>query len=186
MGLVNLFYLDPILSNILFYIPWMYQKTFRYLMFSMSYEIGTLVKKWVRFLTELLICDVLRDLVPFVPFKKLTLLHGCFSRFLNWTNGTKSRNAPHITQQLFDQVIPGPNILKALGPNFFTTLSFYTRRLLKDSDMCKFFWICLSFFKSSLWEYYVCQMSSAASDVFALPIIDTRLHACAPMRVIHY
>ena len=28
---------------------------------------------------------------------KLTLLHGCFSRFLNCTNGTKSRNAPHIS-----------------------------------------------------------------------------------------
>ena len=27
---------------------------------------------------------------------KLTLLHRCFSRFLNCTNGTKSRNAPHI------------------------------------------------------------------------------------------
>ena len=27
---------------------------------------------------------------------KLTLLHGCFSRFLNCTNGTKSRNATHI------------------------------------------------------------------------------------------
>ena len=24
------------------------------------------------------------------------LLHGCFSRFLNSTNGIKSRNAPHI------------------------------------------------------------------------------------------
>ena len=24
----------------------------------------------------------------------VTLLHGCFSRFLNCTNGTKSRNAP--------------------------------------------------------------------------------------------
>ena len=28
--------------------------------------------------------------------RKLTLLHGCFSRFLNCTNGTKSRNASHI------------------------------------------------------------------------------------------
>ena len=28
---------------------------------------------------------------------KLTLLYGCFSRFLNCTNGTKSRNAPHLT-----------------------------------------------------------------------------------------
>ena len=27
---------------------------------------------------------------------KLTLLHGCFSRFSNGTNGIKSRNAPHI------------------------------------------------------------------------------------------
>ena len=26
---------------------------------------------------------------------KLTLIHGCFSWFLNCTNGTKSRNAPH-------------------------------------------------------------------------------------------
>ena len=29
---------------------------------------------------------------------KLTLLHGCFSCFLNCTNGTKSRNAPHNFQ----------------------------------------------------------------------------------------
>ena len=54
-------------------------------------------------------CSTLRDLVPFVQFKKreehprrsvnftnLALLHGCFSRFLNCTNGTKSRNAPHV------------------------------------------------------------------------------------------
>ena len=27
---------------------------------------------------------------------KLILLHRCFLRFLNCTNGTKSRNAPHI------------------------------------------------------------------------------------------
>ena len=27
---------------------------------------------------------------------KLTFLHGCYSRFLNCTNGTKSRNASHI------------------------------------------------------------------------------------------
>ena len=27
---------------------------------------------------------------------KVTLLHGCFSRFLNCTNGTKSRRASHI------------------------------------------------------------------------------------------
>ena len=31
---------------------------------------------------------------------KLTLLHGCFSRFLNCTNGTKSRNASHMKLKL--------------------------------------------------------------------------------------
>ena len=54
------------------------------------------------------ICDVLHDLVPFAQLKKrekhpwrsitfskvallkVTLLHGCFSRFLICTNGTKS------------------------------------------------------------------------------------------------
>ena len=54
--------------------------------------------------------DALRDLVPFVQFKnmknthggvlilvlKLTLLHGCFSHFLNCTNDTKLHNAPQM------------------------------------------------------------------------------------------
>ena len=54
------------------------------------------------------ICGALRDLVPFVQFKKCekypwrsvnfsTFLHGCFSCFSNCTNGTKSRNAPHLS-----------------------------------------------------------------------------------------
>ena len=66
----------------------------------------------------MLICDALRDLVPFVQSKKcekhswksvtfskvadlhlqllikVTLLHGCFRRLLNFANGTKSRNTP--------------------------------------------------------------------------------------------
>ena len=41
---------------------------------------------------------------------KLTLLHGCFSRFLNCTNANKSRNAPHIY---------GNNILETL---YFKTI----------------------------------------------------------------
>ena len=32
---------------------------------------------------------------------KLTLLHGCFSRFLNCTNGTKSRNASQLVKRGF-------------------------------------------------------------------------------------
>ena len=53
----------------------------------------------------------LRNLVPCVQFKKrekhhggvlllkVTLLYGCFSHFLYCTNGTKSRNAPQISDK---------------------------------------------------------------------------------------
>ena len=56
-----------------------------------------------------LICGVVHDLVPFVQFKKhekhlkpaafleVTVLQGCFSRFLNWTNGTKLHSASQIS-----------------------------------------------------------------------------------------
>ena len=66
------------------------------------------------------VCGALRDLVPFAQFKKcekhpwrnvtfrlkpatllkVTLLHGCFSRFLSCAHGKKSRNAPHV---IFEQ-----------------------------------------------------------------------------------
>ena len=68
--------------------------------------------------------SALRDLVPFLQFKKrkkhpwrnvfskvagkpatllkLTLLHECFSRFLNCKNGTKSRNAPNLARKTED------------------------------------------------------------------------------------
>ena len=58
------------------------------------------------------ICDVLRNLVPLAQFKKrekhpwrsatfisllkVRLLRGCFPRFLNFKNCTKSRNGLHI------------------------------------------------------------------------------------------
>ena len=32
---------------------------------------------------------------------KWTLLHGCFSRFLNCANATKSRNAPHMKTSIY-------------------------------------------------------------------------------------
>ena len=38
-----------------------------------------------------------------VTFLKLTLLHGCFSRFLNCTKANKSRNASHLR----NKAIPG-------------------------------------------------------------------------------
>ena len=48
------------------------------------------------------ICDALRNLLLckdmwcVAILLKVTLLHGCFSRFLNCTNGTKSWKASHI------------------------------------------------------------------------------------------
>ena len=65
----------------------------------------------------------MRDLIPLVQFKnrkkhpwrsvtfskvaepallKVALLHGCFSRFLNCTNGNKLRNASHIHANKYD------------------------------------------------------------------------------------
>ena len=75
------------------------------------------------------ICDVLCNLVPFVLFKKrgkqpwwsvtfskvsgfqpatllkVKLLHGCFSRFLHSTNGTKSYNASHMLTIYFAKTL---------------------------------------------------------------------------------
>ena len=70
-------------------------------------------------------CDASRDLAPFLQFKKhethpwrsvtfskvtgfslkVTFLHGCFSRFLDCTNGTKSRNTSQIHSTKFLQII---------------------------------------------------------------------------------
>ena len=76
-------------------------------------------------LSRVMISDALRNLVPFVQFKKrekqpwrgvtlqaksksyksptllkATLLHGCFLRFLNCTNGFKSCKTSHILNGL--------------------------------------------------------------------------------------
>ena len=54
-------------------------------------------------------CDIFRNLVPFVQFKKretllkVTCLHGCFSRFLNCTNDTKSCKASLINPFQYQQ-----------------------------------------------------------------------------------
>ena len=81
--------------------------------------------KWVNG-TDTIVVSIgaLRILVPYVQFKKrkkhpcrsvnfskvaglkLTLLHGCFLRFLNYTNGTKLRNIPHIVKIMADVKIP--------------------------------------------------------------------------------
>ena len=37
---------------------------------------------------------------------KVTLLHECFSRFLNCTNGTKSRNTSHMRASFIHDILP--------------------------------------------------------------------------------
>ena len=67
------------------------------------------------------ICDALRDLVQSVQFKrpwrsvtsKVTLLYGCFSRFLNCTNGTKSSKTSHIYLHFVDARV-GENLGHAM------------------------------------------------------------------------
>ena len=45
-------------------------------------------------------------------FTKRTVLHGCFSRFLNCVHGTKSRNAPHIEGMASDADLFTPTFVQ--------------------------------------------------------------------------
>ena len=82
------------------------------------------VKSFIRFvefflpLLQNVKCDALRDLLPFVQLKikrseehpwrsvllvklgKVSVVSGCFSRFLSCTNGPISRKASHITSKI--------------------------------------------------------------------------------------
>ena len=83
------------------------------------------------------ICDALRDFVPFVYslknventhggvlilVLKVTLLHGCFSHFLNCTNGTKSRNASHISPNFLTHFLSQIKISETFTLNKFQFL----------------------------------------------------------------
>ena len=85
---------------------------------------GKAILEQILWIAERKKCDYLRDLVPFVLFKKrekhpwrsisfskdtgwsmqlkVTPLHGYFSRFLNYTNGNKSRNTPNAKEQDYE------------------------------------------------------------------------------------
>ena len=47
-----------------------------------------------------------------VTLLEITLLHGCFSRFLNCKNGTKLRNASHISELFLQMAGDLPFYLK--------------------------------------------------------------------------
>ena len=74
---------------------------------------------WTTWKVKSFTCGALQDLVQLVQFKKrfekrqwmsvtfskvagfhVTLFHGCFLRFLNCTNGNKSRNASQFGRDL--------------------------------------------------------------------------------------
>ena len=80
------------------------------------------------------ICDVSLNLVPFAQFQRhketlvgvllltVTHFHWCFSRFLNCTNGTKSRRASHLydmkkcdMKKKGNQVSSDTNLFQGLG-----------------------------------------------------------------------
>ena len=91
-------------------------------------------------------CSVLHDLVPFVQFKKrenidgrvlllepatllkVTLPHGCFSSFLNCTNGTKSRNAISYLRW---------NMMELKADDYFHK-RFHHRMFTHPATKCKF------------------------------------------------
>ena len=101
------FSLDPIyplsprnfMIHLAFIMKWLLFYVFIYFFQKRSFSSDQRLPKNERFLyIAWEICDALRDLVPSVQFKKrkpstllkVTLLHGCFSHFLNCTNDTKS------------------------------------------------------------------------------------------------
>ena len=96
-----------------------------------------------------LLCDALRDLVPFIQFKKrekhpwrsvtfskaacrlkpatllkVTLLYSCFARFLNCTNVTKSRKAFHIWRNDFSLIVCRMTGNWNLSTSLFCLLNF--------------------------------------------------------------
>ena len=97
---------------------------------------------WLSCNHKSIICDALRNLVLLVQFKKrenthgvvlllvklqallkVTLIHECFSRFLNCTNGTKLRKASHIyPEEIFwgtvvfsVKAIPSPSLRRTIA-----------------------------------------------------------------------
>ena len=95
--------------------------------------------------------DALRDLVPlhnskirktltevllFVKLqaenckKKKTLLRGCFSRFLNCTNGTESRKASHLMSRVVITIF----LLRSPSSGFLFRYPFSPRSFLRPNN----------------------------------------------------
>ena len=68
---------------------------------------------------------------------KVTLFHGCFSRFLNCTNATKSRKASHIIPESVDIEInkPKKNLIEIDGIN--TLLREENQKLREENAIIK-------------------------------------------------
>ena len=86
---------------------------------------------------EFLLCNF-KNLLKFskiTTLLKLTLLHGCFSRFLNCTNGTKSRNAPQMWNDKRKESVK--------------TKSDFIKNQYHDVDMVSFFKLWTSHFQQN-------------------------------------
>ena len=71
---------------------------------SLALQVNTwLLLMWY----EMFIWGTLRDLVPFMQFKKVKIAHECLtvSKIVNCTNGTKSCNASHIIIKVYFSLI---------------------------------------------------------------------------------
>ena len=93
----------------------------------------------------------------YIILLKLTLVYGCFSRFLNCTNGTKSRNASHIRfgnlnsrNYRSDSIIVSP--VSCFLPSLLVFLEFYWVFLLFPHSVSPVSYI--RFCNILIWVFY--------------------------------
>ena len=126
----------------------------------------------------LTICGALRDLVQCAQFKKrekhhggallflkTTLLHGHFSRFLNCTNGTKSRKAPHFCKQFHFRCLLGSQMRPSqwLRPSQWPIMMIIYRGFYncKTRDSTNWIWGLWSGHISDLYSHFIPPENSA-------------------------
>ena len=77
---------------------------------------------------------------------KVTLLLGCFSRFLNCTNGTKSRKAPHILKIHRFRILKVSDLEIHRINQIFCWKAKYSTKIYASSLSQQLSYICLTFY----------------------------------------
>ena len=67
----------------------------------------------------------------------MILLHGCFSRFLNCTNGNKSRKASHIVKGTLGKICTSGDNLKKIRKRQCNLRNFRVKTLFKEFTSVK-------------------------------------------------